>query len=299
MNLLFVRKITVPQLGEYADTFSMPVVRVDVYTARCCLSHVTQDTTDVYLMQTGPFGCLAQALNDRNINIHLINTEQLTRLEYRASEEDDEVAFPFQEYILRHLQGPNPTCQTVIDYSAENLRLLSRHASVMVSLHLHCFRPRVHLDADDIIVRDHGSVFVGDANSRHREHVLSAISNVRTMQSVFGAARDAFLRNFKVLVNVHFGRSYSIFEELRCVPCVLEKMIVVSETSRLDPNHPVFKFIVFVEHEQIAAKVAHILANYQLYVDTVYTKQLEHWQRLLSDIKAYEDATNARKPWIQ
>lgn len=299
-TVLFARSITAPVLAEYANSFTMRVVWVHLYSALNCAQHIHQDVTDVYFMQLGPGRDLVDYLKQRNITMHLINTEQMSRVVMPqtpvACKHDDcesetcdkkveEVAFPFDQYVFRYLQGPQPICSSVTDYCVENLNILMTHVSACVDLRLHCFVP----ESQSTTNAQNDIVFVGDASSKHRKQVLKQLRGIRVLERTFGATRDAVLQTYKVLLNIHFGPSYCIFEELRCVPCVLSKVIVVSEDSRLDPKHPIVPFIVFAPHHALAAKANDVLANYDVYFDKLFVKQQTLFEQLPQNIKHYEN----------
>ena len=303
-NLLFARRITSPQLAEYANSFAMRVVWVQIYTTFYCVQHIDQDVTDIYFMQTGPFDELVAYLAQRGITMHLINTEQMSRLveQKNANDSDDaghdcetaeQVPFPFDMYVFRYLQGPQPICASVTDYSAENLRLLETSVSACVDLRIHCFTPNVsHPPPTTSAVN--GAVFVGDASSRYRKHILDQLPETRILSQTFGAKRDGILQACKVLLNVHYGPTYCIFEELRCLPCILSKIIVVSEDSRLDKAHPMSRFIIFAPYHKLVTKVKDVLQNYEAYFYKLFIAQSDSFEKLTVDIQRYQATVNTQ-----
>lgn len=299
MNVLFARKITKPQLSEYVECFAetCEIVWVDIYTSVYCLPHIDSETKHVYFMQIGPFKEFAQQLADKNITMHLVNTEQMTRLKSseedkdEKEEEEEEVPFPFQDYVLKYLYGPNPICATVIDYSATNLAILKSHISACVKQKLKCFKP-LRVPVYKIEDKRKNVVFVGDDSSKRRQKVLAQIPTVLVLQRVYGRQRDDIIYSHKILVNIHYGSSYTVFEELRCLPCVLAKTIVISEMSHVDKAHPLFPFILFVPYDQLANMVQTVLANYDDFFTKLFVVQDQKFATLLTDIQTYEDSVN-------
>lgn len=284
-SLLFARRIAAPQLREYAESFAMKLVWVQIYTTFYCAEHISDSITDVYFMQLGPFPDLVTYLKQRKITLHLINTEQMTRLQpCDEPTQTDEVPFPFYDYVFRYLEGPNPICTSITDYSFENLKLIRDKVSVCVDKKLHCFVPKEQPQTN----ARYGVVFVGDAGSDYRRSVLEQIPNARILTSEFGPRRDAILQTHKILLNIHYGETYSIFEELRCLPCILSKIIVVSEESKIDFRHPICKFVLFVKRDMLVVKVNHVLDNYDHYFEQIYLKQQSLFDNLRADIAMYQ-----------
>lgn len=293
-SLLFARRITAPQLSEYANSFAMTLHWVQIYTTQYCAQYISDSIRDVYFMQLGPFPELVQFLNKRGINMHLINTEQLTRVvvpDQPVTDEEEkeymqnQVPFPFQDYIFHYLQGPNPICISITDYSLENLEILKHKISVFVTRKLHCFLP---CEKQHETTAENAIVFVGDAGSKYRRDVLNQIPNLRVLAHEFGPRRDAILQTYRILINIHYGPTYLVFEELRCLPCILSKIIVVSEISRLDQRHPICKFIVFAPRDQLAQKAQEINANYHLFFNKLFVEQKDLFDNLQTDIVAYQ-----------
>ena len=295
-SVLFARRITAPQLCEYANSFDMKLHWVQIYSTHYCAEYISDSIRDVYFMQLGPFADFVDFLRKRNITMHLINTEQLTRVvipdEIVSDEEEKEylqnqVPFPFQDYIFHYLQGPNPICVSVTDYSFANLEILKQKISVCVTRKLHCFMPLVAQQRTT--TGDKGIVFVGDAGSSYRKDILKQIPNVRILTHQFGPRRDGILQTYRILINIHYAASYLVFEELRCLPCILSKIIVVSETSKLDQRHPICKFIVFAPRDALAKTARDINDNYQTWFHKLFVEQKDLFDTLKTDIVAYQN----------
>ena len=292
-KMLFARKITEPQLQEYVACFkdTCEIVWVDNYTPIKCLPFI-KSKKSVYFMQIGPSMELATILSEMDVPMHLVNTEQITRLAVENKQE--EVPFPFEEFVLRYLRGKNPICRSVIDYSAENIALLEPHISNQVTCRLKCFLPPLQQTPQEWN-KTRDIVFVGDTSSQRRKTILSQLPDVHILQNTFGQLRDTLLFTCKVLVNIHYGPSYMVFEELRCLSCVLAKTIVVSEYSLLDKRHPICKFIVFASYDTLVDTVKKVLQHYDTYVTMLFEQQKDKFETLLSDIREYEDAINSQK----
>lgn len=288
--VLFGRKIARKQLEEYATSFPMVVRWVESFTFEHCEAFLTNET-DVYFLQ---FGCFCPKLiahmRDLGIEIHFINTEQMSRLESVKSNDQNQVSFPFEGAVFAFFH--QHYCNSFVDYSLANIQLARRHLPKNTRFTLHCFYPTTNLSSSLLASnpKPFDSIFVGDAKSQHRKTTLACLPNTTIVQTMYGIGKDKLLNQHKILINLHFGPSYAIFEELRCIPALLNKIIVVSEISILDTAHPIYPFIVFVPIEEIPAKVADILANYDTYYNQLFSNR--EFNELEQHIKEYCSKVN-------
>lgn len=75
----------------------------------------------------------------------------------------------------------------------------------------------------------------------------------------FGVDRDAVVYQHRILLNIHADRDYTVFEELRCTPCVLNEMLIVTETcSNLD-GYPHRDRVIEAPYDELVATVCRIV----------------------------------------
>ena len=266
-------------LCEYVHSLHMPVLWTDCYSqASCGTQLIQQNITHVYFVQRGPHSDLLATLIENSVAISIVNTEQMTR--FVAQNAGEEVFFPFDAFLITYIR--QNVLRSIVDYSFENINIW-KQCFPDANCELRCFSiPPV---VNDVCKSKHVA-FVGDASSSYRQKIVTA-TKATVLTNTYGARRDVELYSHRVLVNVHFSPLYCVFEEIRCLPCVLNKMIVVSEDAKLDTDHPLYKFIIFAPYAQLASAVADALANY----DTLYRKLFVNnsaFESLQKDIERYE-----------
>ena len=77
----------------------------------------------------------------------------------------------------------------------------------------------------------------------------------------WGDDRDDLIGQSKILVNVHFYDEFKVYESIRCDRWVMNKTMVVSETS-LVPDDPVIKYVIFVPYSRLVRKIVRLISNY-------------------------------------
>lgn len=290
MTVCFARAIAYPQLCEYVES-SMDASKVEwvqhtTYTSYHCLPHIDETTRKVIFVQMAPNLELLEQLRARKIQVWVLNTEQMSRV---VAARGEEVGFDFEGMLLAYVR-PIMRVQ-VMDYSAANVAVWNKICPHIL-VELVPFVPRSPMQWP-LADRTRSIAFVGDVSSTHRATILQQLeSDGLQIIKDFGKRRDAQLAACKVLLNVHYGPSYQVFEELRCLPCVLNKMVVVSETSLLPMSHPLHKFIVFAPHERLGRCVKRAVQKYDELFTKLYVNNPAH-DTLLADIAAWSTAFNA------
>jgi hypothetical protein len=248
---------------------------------------------EVVFVQMAPDINLLFQLLDRKIKVWILNTEQLSRLTHKTEEKTDAVTFHFEEWLLCYIRPQRRV--SIMDYSAANMHIWKKlfpdlECKLVPYIPLPLFgvqppNPTMTLSSQPV-------AFVGDTNSRYRQEILDSLGDkVKVISSTFGARRDHLLSQAQILVNIHFGPSYTIFEELRCLPCVLRKMIVVSERSQFPKDHPLYPFIIFAPYQRLAQAVHSTITHYEALFTKLYTNNLKY-NSLMEDIKTYAEKTN-------
>lgn len=178
----------------------------------------------------------------RQRKCHVLNTEQMTR--------------PHIHQTINRDAEMLPHC----DYSLANIEHYTDPSSVI-------YMPYLVNDADchEIPDKPHGVCAVG-STSHHRASVYEAIRaqgvEVQDIKG-WGAARDDVLFRHKVLVNVHCDNTFRIFETVRCLRCLLNGVIVVSDRGEHDEWLEYHDCIIFTD--DIPHTVKHVMDNYEEY----------------------------------
>lgn len=86
--------------------------------------------------------------------------------------------------------------------------------------------------------------------------------------------RDDAISSSKLLLNVHYGEDYCIFEHLRCDRWLLSGQLVVSETGLSDGLLDVRDLLIMVPYEDLVNTVCHVLEDYERYYSVYMSKLL-------------------------
>ena len=87
--------------------------------------------------------------------------------------------------------------------------------------------------------------------------------------------------NTKILINIHQNTNFNTIEELRILPALMCKVIIICEDSPLKESLPYYKYINFVKYENIMDELNNIMTNYEFY----YNKYDEHFDILIDELK--------------
>jgi len=271
--MLFARGIVYEPLCEYVASLKLPTYWVPSYTLEHCQQHLTTIPKQIVFLQKGPSPCLLDFLKDKIEKVWILNTEQMTRYSTNVETKNNEVPFPFEEWMMQYVRKG---LVSIMDYSQANL-VIWNNLFPLLETRLCCFIPPVVSTQKTKDV-----VFVGDASSPYRQQILQQLHSITILTNKYGAVRDRELYQHRILLNIHFGPSYNVWEEIRCLPCILAGMIVVSEESLIDKQHPIYPFVVFAPYDCLLAKVQEVQANvkdYPVPKDPV---------KLFLDIREYE-----------
>jgi len=283
--LLFAKQILFAPLCEYVQSLNIKTHWVPTYSVFHCHVYAPETVQHVVFLQRGPEWALLEFLTHKKIKVSILNTEQMTRY-IAPRQEGDEVPFPFDNFLMSYIRSGK--LESIIDYTVENIKIW-KMLFYNLNVHLRCFLSRPTLIT---MQKTKDVVFVGDASSDHRQDILRVVEPTILVGS-YGPKRDSVLYAHKILLNIHFGPTYNVFEELRCLPCVLAGMVVVSETSKFDANHPLHKFIIFANYDELAFKIEDVQANYDSIQHKLYCNNTA-FDNLLTDIKVYENQVNSK-----
>jgi hypothetical protein len=115
-----------------------------------------------------------------------------------------------------------------------------------------------------------------NTNEPRRKYLLNKLSNNHlNVSNVFGKDLIELYCKTKILINVHQTDHHHTFEELRCLPALQCKCIVISELSPLHHLIPYHKFIIFVPYGQITQCVNDVLSRYDEVWNSIFSNDLE------------------------
>jgi hypothetical protein len=114
-----------------------------------------------------------------------------------------------------------------------------------------------------------------DINQERRKRLLTNLYNVnlpvKNINSFFDLENNFnLLQNTKILVNIHQTEEHHTFEELRCLPALLNGVIVISEDSPYKEHIPYNKYIIWTSYENIIQTVVDVLNNYEEYYNKIF-----------------------------
>lgn len=167
-----------------------------------------------------------------------------------------------------------PTTIQLIDYNYSNVVLSSRNTM---------FLPYQYNDSEILdIPKTKEVAFIGWLNER-RYNEISKINCIVTHVHGIDLERDKLLFSHKILINIHFGEDYNVFEEIRCNRCIFNKMIVISEKSIHMENYRLKKYMIECSLDEIPDMVEKVLNDYDYY----YTKLFLNYDLEILEHKKY------------
>lgn len=96
------------------------------------------------------------------------------------------------------------------------------------------------------------------------------------MQGFFTAeSLKKVYNNTRIMVNVHQTDHHHTFEELRCLPALMNGVIIVSEDVPLKDKIPYSDYIVWAKYEDLEDKVKEVEDNYEKYYRNIFTDDLK------------------------
>jgi hypothetical protein len=184
------------------------------------------------------------------VPIGFLNTEQLTIPEH-----------------LQYIVLLSPYIK-LFDYSFANQKIASYYKKEMKVLPYTYF-PKEMLS----LPKTQGICMIYPGKSIRRRIIIDQLRKegipVRVI-SGFGKKRDEELFQHQILLNIHFDKTYKIFEEMRCNRCIYHKMIVISETSLYDDENPLKGRYITVAYEHFIEKVKDVLKNFNKYKEELF-----------------------------
>lgn len=121
------------------------------------------------------------------------------------------------------------------------------------------------------------TLFTGDYPTDRRENILTNINiisiNHRNENNCYGDELGSLLENTKILINIHQSDFENTFEEIRVLPALQKRVLVISEISALSELVPFNPLIIWATYDNIVEKTKEVLDNYETYYNQIFTEQ--------------------------
>ena len=82
-----------------------------------------------------------------------------------------------------------------------------------------------------------------------------------------------YLLDTKILINVHRSDNEHTFEELRCLPALMCKCLVISEISPFSELIPYTNLVIWTTYDNLVVKTKEVLENYNEYYTKIFTPE--------------------------
>lgn len=196
----------------------------------------------------------------------VINTEQLSRKRYADM-----------------IQSCLDANMVVLDYSPENIGILGNHPN-----HLWFPHPFEIMQPDLRTIRTKTVCMIGAAQSIRRRRIFDALIGMG-IEGIWGWGdqRDKSIMDFKIVINIHYDDDYLIHEHLRCDRCIMNGLIVISESGYDDSLIPLRHHMIMTPYNGLVDAVAMVLADY----DTHRHRLLPICDSCINQISNAHDAT--------
>jgi hypothetical protein len=86
--------------------------------------------------------------------------------------------------------------------------------------------------------------------------------NVFYVNNAWRDERDILIGKCKILVNIHYGDDYNVYESIRCDRWIFSGKVVVSESSQDQENLDIYPLVEWAPYDKLVDKVIETLKNY-------------------------------------
>lgn len=171
----------------------------------------------------------------------------------------------------------------VVDFALENVEIINHEK--MFNLPFQYNEMEVNKLKKYIINEPKKYDVVVIGTSDRRKNICQKLQEkglkVVLLDFLWGDERDKIAAQAKLLLNVHFGDSYNIYESLRCDRWVYSGMPVVSETSINNQSLDINEIVIFKEYNHLVDQVVEIIQNY----DSFYENYMKLFNQTIDKIK--------------
>jgi hypothetical protein len=126
------------------------------------------------------------------------------------------------------------------------------------------------------------TLFTGEQPTLRRQNIITELSKLDKYTHRYDCYDKELvdlLIDSKILVNIHQndyktdGYESNTFEELRVLPALMNKVLVISETSPLTEIVPYSPLVIWATYETIVEKTKEVLENYDEYFNKIFTNE--------------------------
>jgi hypothetical protein len=123
------------------------------------------------------------------------------------------------------------------------------------------------------------TLFSDEIPSQRRQLFLNNINNINSTTNhinrfdCFNEELEELLMNTKILVNIHQSEYENTFEEIRVLPALMKKVIVISEVSPLTEMIIYNPMIIWCNYDDLIEKINEVLENYDEYYNKIFTPE--------------------------
>ena len=156
----------------------------------------------------------------------------------------------------------------IIDYSKENIKYLNDNNITKSTIYI-----PYQVNTNEILnlEKTYDIAMIG-LKSERRQYIFDEIGLKKDINEIkgFGISRDVILMKHKILINIHYDDDYNIFEQFRCNRCILNKMIVITETSDLS-EYELKDYLIMCDYDEIVEKTIEVINNYEYYYNKLFS----------------------------
>lgn len=202
---------------------------------------------------------------DPKIKAIYINMEQLTR-----------------DYYRKYYATIKSFNISIVDYSEGNRSLVGN--SILLRYQ---YLPEEVLKLSPSCQKSYDVAFVGTGSPR-RDLILNELRrrNIKVREiKDWGEERDQEIIKAKILLNIHYGDDYKIYESIRCDRFIFSGMLVISEISVTQNLLDVNELMIAVEYSRLVSKVEEVVKNYSYYLQNFLSKKEKLLPQILESRK--------------
>lgn len=204
--------------------------------------------------------------NNNPVNIIFFNTEQITRIEI-----ENNIIENMQKLIGLKDKYHNLNV-SIMDYSNQNINILIKNNIFLdLNIDIH-WVPYQYRESENKKLKFFSNNIKYDIahcgeKSTYRNDILTNIKNNVKIINIVGwdDNRDKQIGNSLILINIHYNKSYNIYESIRCDRWLFSGKLILSETSINDYLLDVKDCIILCEYNNLVNMTNNILNNYKEY----------------------------------
>jgi hypothetical protein len=201
----------------------------------------------------------------QNIVINTINFDEYTTILFFGNMDVFRILTKYNIYYVnieqisipsyRNLLCTLDTKTKVVDYSEENIYNYDNYFSCTGLIPPYFESSNVNKSINVLSIINNG----------HRTNIINNISNIDCLKidNCFGITRDTLFKNTKIYVNIHASEKHKTMELIRIVNLILNRVIVISQSSVNIDLLFLKKYIIICDTLQLMEeKIKDILNDY-------------------------------------